>query len=115
MATNNRASKPLMGDNNITDSNNPVTADIVGGKSTVGNSKSTQRPPFLRTKRGIIITVIVVLVIIGGGLAGLAALRNRGGDLSGDAAGAGEGDSEGVIIDDTVFYGQSPAVYPSRK
>ncbi|KAK4148067.1 uncharacterized protein C8A04DRAFT_8644 [Dichotomopilus funicola] len=113
MATNSRASKPLIGDNNLADSNTPATADIVGGKSTVGKPKSTQRPSFFRTKRGIIITVIVVLVIIGGGLAGLAALRNRGGGQSGDTAGAGEGDGDGVITDDTLFYGQSPAVYPS--
>ncbi|EAQ85871.1 hypothetical protein CHGG_07124 [Chaetomium globosum CBS 148.51] len=66
---------------------------------------------FLRTKRGIAILVVVGLVIIGGGLAGLAALRNR--DGGGGESAPWTGDDEGMVTDDAWFYGQSPAVYPS--
>jgi len=74
----------------------------------------THRFPFLHTRKGIIITVLVVLVIIGGGLAGLAALpkHRNGGQGGGDSGGGG---GSGQITDDSYFYGQSPAVYPSRE
>lgn len=61
------------------------------------------RFPFLRTKKGIAVVVLVIVAIIGGGLAGLAALPSKGG-----------GDNE-PITDDVFFYGQSPPVYPSRR
>ncbi|KAM0510251.1 hypothetical protein ACHAPB_000599 [Verticillium nonalfalfae] len=64
------------------------------------------RFPFLGTKRGIAVVVAVVLLIIGGGLAGLAALPRGNG-------GHGASDADGLIKDDAYFYGQSPAVYPS--
>ena len=75
------------------------------------------RFPFLHTKKGIIITLLVVLVIIGGGLAGLAALpKHRDGQESGgDSTGDGSGGNGDVITDDSHFYGESPGVYPSRK
>ncbi|KAK4247230.1 hypothetical protein C7999DRAFT_32312 [Corynascus novoguineensis] len=67
------------------------------------------------TIRGVAILVAAVLIVVGGGLAGLAALRTRDGGGSGDdaSAGNGGGEAEGVIRDDSWFYGQSPAVYPS--
>ncbi|KAK4152900.1 hypothetical protein C8A00DRAFT_34355, partial [Chaetomidium leptoderma] len=73
----------------------------------------TQRFPFLKTKRGIAILVAVLLLIIGGGLAGLAALPKNNG--SGSKAGQNSGsDADGEPIrDDSFFYGQSPPVYPS--
>ncbi|EEY14418.1 beta-glucosidase [Verticillium alfalfae VaMs.102] len=61
------------------------------------------RFPFLGTKRGIAVVVAVVLLIIGGGLAGLAALPRGNG-------GRGGSDADGLIKDDAYFYGQSPAV-----
>ncbi|KAG7145764.1 beta-glucosidase M like protein [Verticillium longisporum] len=64
------------------------------------------RFPFLGTKRGIAVIIAVVLLIIGGGLAGLAALPRGNG-------GRGDSDADGLIKDDAHFYGQSPAVYPS--
>lgn len=54
-----------------------------------------------------------MLLIVGGGLAGLAALpkhRDAGGRSSG---GGGGGVSQ--ITDDSHFYGESPGVYPSRE
>ena len=71
----------------------------------------TRHFPFLRTRRGIVITVIVVLLIIGGGLAGLAALPKRGG--SGDGDGSADFATD-PISSDEHFYSQSPPVYPSR-
>ncbi|KAL2758087.1 glycoside hydrolase family 3 protein [Sodiomyces alcalophilus JCM 7366] len=62
------------------------------------------RFPFLKTRRGIAVVVIVILAIIGGGLAGLAALPSR--------KKSGSGDVE-PITDDAFFYGLSPPVYPS--
>jgi beta-glucosidase len=50
------------------------------------------------------------LVIIGGGLAGLAALPKQSGSWVGQ-----DGDDGDVITDDAYFYGQSPPVYPSRE
>lgn len=73
------------------------------------------RFPFLHTKKGIIITVAVVLIIIGGGLAGLAALpKHHNGEQGGGSSGGGGGGGGGHITDDSHFYGQSEAVYPSR-
>ncbi len=72
------------------------------------------RFPFLHTKKGIVITAVVILIIIGGGLAGLAALpKHRDSEQSG--GGSGGGGSSGQITSDSYFYGQSPAVYPSRE
>lgn len=71
-----------------------------------------RRFPFLRTKKGIVITVVVVLVIIGGGLAGLAALPKKNKD--GSAGGGPEGLDADAVRSDAHFYGESPAVYPSR-
>lgn len=72
------------------------------------------RFPFLHTKKGIIITVAVVLIIIGGGLAGLAALpKHHNGKQGGGGSGGGGGGGGGHITDDSYFYGQSEAVYPS--
>lgn len=59
--------------------------------------------------------VIAILVIIGGGLAGLAALRNRSGSSSGSSGSGNGGNNPNAIQSDTHFYGQSPAVEPSRK
>lgn len=79
-------------------------------------ARVTDHLPFLRTKRGIAVTVVAILVIVGGGLAGLAALRNRN-----KSGGSGDGGSTGgvgnptAITDDAYFYGLSPPVYPSRK
>ncbi|KAK0720828.1 glycoside hydrolase superfamily [Lasiosphaeris hirsuta] len=70
----------------------------------------TRRFPFLKKKRGIAILVIVVLVIIGGGLAGLAALPKRG---NADSADGSSGSGSDTITSDTHFYGESPPVYPS--
>lgn len=54
----------------------------------------------------------MLLVVIGGGLAGLAALpRGASACNSTDCA---QG-SPANITNDSYFYGQSPAVYPSRK
>jgi len=57
------------------------------------------------------VLVIFLLLIVGGGLSGLAALQKSGGK---QAVNAG-GDTDGVITDDVYFYGLSPPVYPSRK
>lgn len=89
-------------------------------QSTAGGSKPglwariTHHLPFLRTKRGIAVAVIAILVIIGGGLAGLAALRNRSNEAGGLGGAAGGGTNANAITDDVYFYGQSPPVYPSR-
>lgn len=80
-------------------------------------ARITNHLPFLRTKRGIAVAVIAILVIIGGGLAGLASLRNQSNDDV-DLGGAADGGSgtlnPNAITDDAYFYGQSPPVYPSR-
>ncbi|KAH6697136.1 beta-glucosidase [Plectosphaerella plurivora] len=60
------------------------------------------RFPFLYSKKGIAIVVGVLLLVIGGGLAGLAALPR--GESS---------DAERPIADDSFFYGLSPPTYPS--
>lgn len=104
----------------------PVMADSAakeGATATVASSgrpglwtRITNRFPFLQHKRGVAIVVIAILVIIGGGLAGLAALPNRSGSSSGGGgSGNGAGDNPNAIQSDTHFYGQSPAVEPSRK
>lgn len=58
--------------------------------------------------------VIAFLVIIGGGLAGLAALNNRS-SRSGGSSSDDSGGGTDAIKSDAYFYGDSPAVYPSRK
>ncbi|CAK7209782.1 hypothetical protein SBRCBS47491_000557 [Sporothrix bragantina] len=74
-----------------------------------------QRVPFLRTRRRIAITVVVVVLVLGGGLSGLAALpkhstKNIGGTISPQG---GTNSAPGLISNDTYFYGESPPVYPS--
>ncbi|KAK3326335.1 beta-glucosidase [Apodospora peruviana] len=76
-----------------------------------GGSWLTRKVPFLRSRRGKVITVIVILLIIGGGLAGLAALPKNHHD--GGADGGGDGTAADAITSDEHFYGESPAVYPS--
>lgn len=81
-------------------------------------ARVTDHLPFLRTKRGLAVTVGAILVIVGGGLAGLAALRNRNGSQNGRSGGSatgGVGRNPNAITDDSYFYGQSPPVYPSRE
>lgn len=73
----------------------------------------THHFPFLRTERGIAIIVAVILVIIGAGLAELAALPKKGNKGTAEAGG-GAGNSGYSITSDEHFYGQSPPVYPSR-
>ncbi|KAL2152564.1 hypothetical protein VTH82DRAFT_5748 [Thermothelomyces myriococcoides] len=98
MSANNTASKPLIANN--------------GAATATASTTASARFPFLRTKRGIALVVVVAIVlIVGGGLSGLAALRTRGGG-DGDSASADEY-GEGVIRDDSWFYGLSPPVYPS--
>lgn len=63
------------------------------------------RFPFLHSKKGIALVVGVVLLIVGGGLAGLAALPQS----------SGSEDDARPIAEDSFFYGLSPGVYPSRK
>jgi hypothetical protein len=104
----NPASKPLVGDDTATTVTTTPSAYAAGRSSW--QSKLTQRFPFLRKKRGIAIVVLVILIIIGGGLAGLAALPKHSGSWSG-----ADGDDGDVIMDDAYFYGQSPPVYPSRE
>ncbi|KAK0652300.1 glycosyl hydrolase family 3 N terminal domain-containing protein [Cercophora newfieldiana] len=76
--------------------------------AAAGGSWITRKFPFLATKKGKVITVIVILVIISGGLAGLAALPKGG---------SGNGGVTETIVDgitsDSHFYGQSPPVYPA--
>lgn len=67
-----------------------------------------QRFPFLGTKKGAAILAAGVFLVIGGGLAGLAALPKISGNLS-----KGKLRSPDAITEDTYFYGQSPPVYPS--
>ncbi|KAJ0119340.1 hypothetical protein J7T55_013578 [Diaporthe amygdali] len=99
-------------------------ADTAGKQGATATAASSSRPglwtritnrfPFLQRKRGVAIVVIAILVIIGGGLAGLAALRNRSGSSSGNAgSGGGTGNNPNAVQSDTYFYGQSPAVEPS--
>lgn len=79
-------------------------------------TRFTDKVPFLKTKKGLVITIIAILVIIGGGLAGLAALPNRSGNGSDEPTGSGGGaSSQNAIASDSFFFGQSPPVYPSRE
>lgn len=81
-------------------------------------TRVTDRFPFLRRKRGIAIVAVATLVVIGGGLAGLAALHNRssgGGGVGSSGPGSGGSGSSNAIASDTHFYGDSPPVYPSRE
>lgn len=92
-----------------------ATVAEAGGKTGLW-TRITNHVPFLRTKRGIAVAVIAALVIIGGGLAGLAALRSRSSTASDSGgSGSGGGTSANAITDDAYFYGQSPPVYPSRE
>lgn len=105
----------------------PVTTGAVAGTektaATTGSAAApqasglwtriTDKLPFLRTKRGLAVTIVAILVIIGGGLAGLAALHNRNSDGSSTTE-PGTTTSSNVISSDAHFFGQSPAVYPSR-
>lgn len=78
-------------------------------------TRITQNAPFLQTKKGIAATVVAFLLIIGGGLAGLAALH-RGGNGSRSSSGSAGGSSDSnAITSDSHFYGLSPAFYPSRE
>ncbi|CAK7199668.1 hypothetical protein SEUCBS139899_002351 [Sporothrix eucalyptigena] len=59
--------------------------------------------------------IIVVVLVLGGGLSGLAALRTRKHNNS-DGADNPSGSTSttpGIITNDTSFYGESPPVYPS--
>lgn len=67
----------------------------------------TAKYPLLKTKKGLALVIGVPLLIIAGGLCGLAALNGR--------SSGGRGTSGNVISDDGHFFGQSPAVYPSRE
>jgi beta-glucosidase len=78
-------------------------------------SPPTHRFPWLHTKKGIAGVVAIVLVIIGAGLAGLAALPKHREQQSSGGSGGGAGGTNSQITDDEYFYGQSPAVYPSRE
>lgn len=78
-------------------------------------TRVTNRLPFLQTKRGVAVTTIAILVIIGGGLAGLAALRNRNGGGGSGSGGSGGTSNPNTITSDAHFYGLSPPVYPSRE
>lgn len=105
----------------------PVTTGAVPGTektvTTIGSAAApqatgvwtriTDKLPFLRTKRGLAVTIIAILVIIGGGLAGLAALHNRNSNES-STAGPGTTTSSNAISSDEHFFGQSPPIYPSR-
>lgn len=80
-------------------------------------TRITNRLPFLKTKRGISVAIVAVLIIIGGGLAGLGVLHrssDKSFSTSGDG-GSNGGTNSNAITSDTYFYGQSPPVYPSRK
>lgn len=105
----------------------PVTTGAVAGTektvATTGTAAApratgvwtriTDKLPFLRTKRGLAVTIIAILVIIGGGLAGLAALHNRNSSAS-STAGSGTTTNSNAISSDAHFFGQSPPIYPSR-
>ncbi|KAK0754616.1 glycoside hydrolase superfamily [Schizothecium vesticola] len=93
------------------DLSSPLVSGADAAKTPAARSGLAHRFPFLRTKKGIIITVVVVLVIIGGGLAGLAALPKKSKD--GSAGGGPEGLDADAVRSDTHFYGESPPVYPS--
>jgi len=51
-----------------------------------------------------------MLVLLLSGLAGLAALKHKGGGSGPMGAAA-----QDVVKEDSFFYGQSPPVYPARK
>lgn len=91
------------------------TTSAAGAPAKAGLwTRFTDKVPFLKTKKGLAVAIIAILVIIGGGLAGLAALRTRGNSGSTSDGPSGT-TSSSVISSDTHFSGQSPAVYPSRK
>ena len=72
--------------------------------------KKKQRFPILQKKRGKVLLIALLCTPLLA-LLGLLALRNRHGGATYDVG----ADSEGVIREDTNFYGQSEPVYPSRK
>lgn len=67
--------------------------------------------PFLHTKKGMAITAAAAVLILGGGLSGLAALHNKG--RSSSDSSLTNSTLQQVITNDAFFYGQSPPVYPS--
>ncbi|KAI1284188.1 beta-glucosidase M [Xylaria sp. FL0933] len=69
-----------------------------------------QRFPILQKKRGKALVVFLAILPLFG-LLGLLALRNRHGGSGGGSGAPGGGN--GVISDDTYFYGQSEPVYPA--
>lgn len=58
--------------------------------------------------------MVAIPVLLLCGLAGLAALPGRSSGRGGGGGGGGA-DALAVIGDDSHFFGQSPAVYPSRR
>lgn len=108
--------RPISTSGNGQDYSQTPTHQFAAGEDQ-SHSWLTRKMPFLQTRRGKIITVIVILVIIGGGLAGLAALpkKNNGNGNGGGSGSVGSGGDSEMITDDGYFYGQSPAVYPSRE
>ncbi len=71
-----------------------------------------RRFPFLQKKRGVALVVALAILPLFG-LLGLLALRNR--HSSSPTGSNTPGSGNGIITDDTFFYGQSEPVYPSRK
>ncbi|OAA59049.1 beta-glucosidase [Niveomyces insectorum RCEF 264] len=61
--------------------------------------------PFLRTRKGIAITVLTVVLVLGGGLSGLAALRTRHHGHDAPNGNNSNSNAGGVITNDTYFYG----------
>ncbi|KAK3995018.1 hypothetical protein QBC44DRAFT_366896 [Cladorrhinum sp. PSN332] len=86
-----------------------ASATLLSHKASARHS-ITRRFPFLGTKKGIAIAVLVILIIIGGGLAGLAALPKRN---SKSAEPARDENGNLIITDDVHFYGDSEPIYPS--
>lgn len=79
-------------------------------------TRITDKVPFLKTKKGLAITIIAIVVIIGGGLAGLAGLPKPNDKLSRSVGPGEDGSSmQNAISSDSYFFGQSPPVYPSRE
>ncbi|KAI0913997.1 beta-glucosidase M [Ustulina deusta] len=69
-----------------------------------------RRFPFLQKKRGVALVVALAILPLFG-LLGLLALRNR--HSSSPTGSNTPGSGNGIITDDTFFYGQSEPVYPS--
>ncbi|CAK7274258.1 hypothetical protein SEPCBS119000_006077 [Sporothrix epigloea] len=78
---------------------------------TTGTRKSSKMP-CPKTRRGIVASLVTVVLLVSGGLTGLAALQTTA--VKKYSALQARGDSvPGLITEDTHFYGQSPPVYPS--